>query len=694
MPSNFLQTFFNYDLSKDYVPSVADGRFSIANKTVASLQNAGQTYLADLDLRTDFQFAGKNKAVRFTANHSDFSGYNKKYITDTGVYDPKLAMEEFARSAFDRRVVKEDTFAQISSFVQGDSHNAFLYNMLISWQRAYLYASQRGQDEILKIRTSPYRDSHVTIPLDAGDEDHTSLIELGIPYEGDFQVIDFPVRNALNFWSSPYVLRVPGPTMTQVSFYMAHCFGRNNVSNLNAEIAIPCPKFERILLDIIGGDASTPAGFDNIPWHQPDTLWSWIIEYVTLNRLQQPFAAVLETFMAMAIQPQWSSAEACAWQQIVFTVVLGEFSPTRGRIRSNLEGEAFFTDPTAYEFVTDLARSPVTMLQTSAILNYYALYGLYTVLHNEARSRDNWEDVFTSTVAELQILLSPAARAALISTLTRQQFATCMDSGAYIHYDTTNISMNRLLPSSKSTSGDPLFKDGVMIDAIYAPVSGSLILGAVCGDFETTCHLAPLQETKTEGSFDVFYDMSTMLKVCNTFRLFGHEVELRDTLTNSLSTPWATSTECIIEPASIEFKPTQRRRYVVVDSHPRMGRNHTIPNVVSLMEPSHFVVSIRKPTLRVVDWQKRTTACRPIVRANRKKVEVKFFVKTVSDYGVGQFNAKELASGQQDFHRVQTAPTPRMPEITFTPATPPPMSSSAHIVSDIPAAPDVGLRLD
>jgi len=427
MNKQFIKDTLNVDFARNYRPVIKDGRFTMVNNTIVTASQSGANYRADLSLSTDFQYAGREKQTYVNDGYTDYSGFNKKYISEDGVFDPMAALSEFSRVHAEKRIVKEDTFAVLGRQIQTDSHEAFILNMLITWLKARLYKDNQCTDEILKVKTQPYRDAHVVVALDQAAEEHEHEIELGFPVDPEELVGAMWVLRARdNYWARPFVSHYSAGAPSQAQFYLSHVMGRKVTTALNFDVELPGLDTRELLLDEVNGSNELPADFSEIPWTQPDIIWSWVMDYIKLNRLEQAFAAALETLGALSAQPMPSSMEATQWQKCKLTVVVAAFSPTRARIRSVLEGDPYKPFAAAEEFLIHEVSTMNHFLTACAITNYYMWYGLYTLLHNEARQRSDWRTVFTSVADELHVLYTPVMRAACISVITGREYSSCM----------------------------------------------------------------------------------------------------------------------------------------------------------------------------------------------------------------------------------------------------------------------------
>nr|WGM49130.1 coat protein [Umbelopsis gibberispora virus 2] len=659
MAKEFISEIANIDFARNRAPVIPEGRFTAVNNTVAIAHHSGESYKTDLSLSADFQMAGRDVRVLDFNGYTSFAGYNKKFINEHGDFDFMSALEEFSRVSIERGVVKSDTYQVLSRHTQADSHEAFLFNMLISWGKARLYLDSNGKDYKFVVVTSPYRDSHCVHPLDAGEDDHRYEIELKLPVSEDIlSAFEWERRNKDNYWNKPFVLHYNGSHPNQEEFYLAHTMGRQKSSSLHFDIDIERPAFKGMLLDAVNcRHQGLPDDFSDIPWEDADIIWTWIMDYVRLNRLEQAFAACLETFGAVAVQPQWSTLEGCMWQKATISIVLARFSPTRGRVRTVMSGDPYTPFATASEFILREAVAPTQFLTASGVTNYYMWYGLYTLLHNEARQRSVWNTVFTSVSEELQVLYTPMMRAACISVITGREYSTCMNDGCSMYIDMQNMVNYKEIHALKRL--DNTLPPTVKLDAIYAPVSGALVLGTMSGDFEVVQHLKAIYQTEPGSIYGKAYELDELLKIATIYRLFGYDLTVRDNVTGVDKNTWAAVRECIPEPASIEFDPTKITSWSIVGAHQRPGRSAPLPHPAVALTTG-LRIQIQTPSISINRWQQRTEPLRPSVMMTKRKGAVEFKVKASMQFNPVTFTARPQKSVQEKDFRSEHGPAPPM----------------------------------
>nr|WGM49122.1 capsid protein [Umbelopsis ramanniana virus 7] len=664
MAKLFIKDNIKTNLFSTRDPIFPGSRFTVANNSTIAVKHQDRQFLSGLSLTADFQAAGRIKKTITAAVQTNYSGFNKKYINEAGIYDGGLALDEFAKNGADRGLVRPETYGMLTRYPQADSHESFIYNMLISYLKAKLSTNNLTEDEDLVVKTSPYVDSHCVIPLDQGSSDFTYEIELGSPVDGNLaHTGQFNIRNKDNYWSKPYVLHYNGTSIKAESFYLLHSMGRNVVSALNFDFEIKGADTPNMLIDPVNGREFATIDSTEVDWTDHETMWLWILDYVQLNRLEQAFAAAFETLGALAFQPLPPTAEACQWQQAQMTLTLARFSPTRARIRSNLSGEPYKVDSLADEFLISETASASQFLGASAICNYYMWYGLYTILQNESSEIEQWRNVYTSVHGVLQNLYSPAMRAMCISVATGKEFATCMTDNCAMFVD-----MSRMEVMPRITNIHPLdstMPAELLVDHIPAPVSGAIVLGTFTDEYDTTSHLASVFRLPVSDDPYARFEETELLKIATVYRLFGYDTELVDVITDAPMSLWAANRECIPDPSKLLAYRRLRKDWIISDISPREGRKEVIDSIQTLTSGQAATVTIQQPTISFTEWRQRVRTLRPqvIVAKKSKKKEIRFKVNASVRMLDTTLMARPIAAvGKQDFRRETQQVPPVMPE--------------------------------
>jgi hypothetical protein len=625
---------------------------------MATVKAVGNTYTSNLQLSTDFQVTGLPVVVNHYDGEGDYIGYNRRYISDGGMYDVAAALEEFSKVSYGRRLAKAEIETFLANQVGVDSHESFIYNMLVTWYKAKLYKDTRGTDGILKVKQSPYKDSHVVIGYHNQTSEITHEIELGLPNPDAVEDIDLQFRKDANFWDRPFVLRYNGQARGQTEFYLFHVLGRTKESALNVDINIEPLDTSELLMDPVSAQEHTAIQVDNVPWTKPEILWMWITDYVRLNRVEHAFAAALELLGALSAQPMPSYQESNHWQYMLHKVTLAKFSPTRARIRSNLDGEPYVQDTQALEFMEKEAPHPKNFLLISAIVNYYSWVGLHALVDNYSRGLTDWSNVFQCTDEELSLLTTPMARAACVSAVTGKEFVTCANKAAHLVYD--------IYPMAEHlrVTFDEVLEDGyhsfVDLEGPHPYVSGSLVLGTVSGDMATTSHLKALQKFSVDkyGTTSVEGALTAM----TAYRLFGHQLQVVHERSGEQYPVYANSRECVVAPTSLLDRTRDYDMLALTDATVRVGRNDNLPHPTTLRGHSDITLTISQPVLQAVSWQRRQQPLSVAMHLPGRRRSVTFKIRAGTAFQQVVMRAKaERATVPQGFQQRGNVTAPELP---------------------------------
>jgi hypothetical protein len=336
--AQFIRSVVDFTYKRALEPRISQGQFSILNSITATVTNKIGTFHSNIDALVDFQCTGLKVRTFVTDTTTSYAGYNKKYIRDDGTYDPIPAFEEFAKNPVGRKISKEDASAIIKGMVMEDCHEPFIYNMLVSWYKAKLYKDTHAVGDLLILKQSGLSDAHVKQQY-YGEPDHTKELQMGHPNPNKSEVtLNF--RGMVNYWEYPYVLRYSTGSKEQTGFYLSHLNGREGNTGLNVDITLPGIDTSLLCLDPVGlHEYMSGSYFEDIPWTKPELLWSWIMDYVQLNRVEHAFAAAFEMLGSLSMQPINTYHEGVMWHEMETQAVFGAFRPTRGKVRTNLEGK-------------------------------------------------------------------------------------------------------------------------------------------------------------------------------------------------------------------------------------------------------------------------------------------------------------------------------------------------------------------
>jgi hypothetical protein len=647
-----------------------NGRFTIANQTFATLKCEQNAFHSDLTLRGDFDMVGRPTVVVNTVPLTNWLGINRAYVSEDGVYEPELAIKEFARSAVSKRLVKEHTMAILAKQVQTDSHTAFLYNMLISWVRARIYQDNGATDGILRLSLSPYKDAHSTVDLGRGADDHVFEYTLQPPVNRD-QVGDLVIqeRAEANYFESEYVFRYACDSSAGFLFYVYHMLGRTELSAMNGEVRIPPLSLAKVLFERVSGRVHEIDGDEDIDWSDDKWIWAHIVSYVAENRLSSQFAAAYETLMCSLVQPRPSTMEATIYWQCPITIVLPPFMPTRAKIPTALTGEEYALDPLAKEFVADFSRAPAVGIARAALLNYIHWYGAYAVIENEIGNERDWYLSIISRAGGLALLEQPTTRAAVTSIITGQEVSTCMSDDCYMYINFERLARNHSYVVCTSPDGSLKPESVVDVPYIPPPVSGALITGATNAALPATYHLSPTQHIIDDiGTEDSKYMFS--LRLANAYRLFGHMVAFEDDAGDAV-VPWAPVHELIINPVSMKKRPNRKYTLRPMYSERRAGRCIPIPAVYEREQHPEMTLTLAKPVLVICPYGSCDRPAPPRVVLARKPKPIQFSVRSTATATYKRSEIVVKTGDQSGFQAVTSAIAPRhLEEKTIEPSGP------------------------
>jgi hypothetical protein len=203
----------------------------------------------------------------------------------------------------------------------------------------------------------------------------------------------------------------------------------------------------------------------------------------------------------------------------------------------------------------------------------------------------------------------------------------------------------------------------VLIDGLYAPVSGSLVLGTMSGELDTVQHLKSQYRVDFRGTRTEIYDRVELTKVANIYRLFGHNVTLFDIITQEQIQPWASVNECIIEPSSISFDPCQVKKLSIGWSDMREGRAVPLPALGALAVDGYIEVTIQKPHIEPIEFRTAQKTIKCYVTSKREKKPLPIRIKSNYSYRPETFQArKTLTYKQQGFQDLRAQIPPANPE--------------------------------
>jgi hypothetical protein len=183
------------------------------------------------------------------------------------------------------------------------------------------------------------------------------------------------------------------------------------------------------------------------------------------------------------------------------------------------------------------------------------------------------------------------------------------------------------------------------------------------GDLDTVQHLKSKYRVDFRGTRTAVYDIVELLNTANIYRLFGHSITLFDNITQEAIVPWAAVNECVIEPSSIAFDPTEVKKLTIGWSDAREGRTVPLPALGSLGVGGFLDITIQKPHLEAIKFRTAQEAVKVYVTANRDRKPLPIKVKSGYSYRPETFQArKSVTYKQKDFHDTAIQLPPDNPE--------------------------------
>ncbi|QGY72627.1 putative coat protein [Plasmopara viticola lesion associated toti 1] len=661
MHTEYINSFLKLGIGASLDVKFGDGRFSIINKTRIHAKAGLQTYTAGLELMSDFQVTGWKHGRQSMQPTNTYYGYNKQYLDDDGVYDPLRAIDDYSKTVPGLRLNKVDLEALASTGGKADSHEAFIYNMLVSWLYAKIYRDTGGKDNRLILQQSGYSDSHTAFNyFDSGNTTSYNHA-MGEPFTGTKNNLGWDVRTLENYWDRPYVFRYTSTNVPQISFYLSHLWGRSGNGPLSADVKLEGLDDQEVYLDPVGPIRNMIFSNEVVPWGSPDALWLWIMDYVRLNRVEQAFAAAFELLGAVANQPMPSYQESHLWHKANLSINLAPFSPVRARVPSNLRGEPNLHDTNAITMLSDETKAPANYITTAAVMNYTAWVGLHSMVSNFSRDMRDWRPAVESYDAEMAILATPESRAALVSLVTGKEIFTCMNNNCHITYDLSDMANVKYIADYVPLEEE--YPAKLKLDGLPPYVSGSMIMGCVALELQEVAHLHGTYSFQISTYNDL--DPVDAGKAASTYRLFGHDTEIVHFRSMEQYPIYANRNDSTIAVHEIINRTRDFDRLKILSSSPRTGRNVDLPGAESLSNYGSVHVTIDRPTLLVLPWQSRRNVFRPAVVMQNNRAAVHFKVGNTSQYKTAHFNIGRVQNMvSQGFHERHLEVAPAHPVIS------------------------------
>jgi hypothetical protein len=558
----------------------------------------------------------------------------------------------------------------------------FLFNMLVSWYKAVLYSDTKGSEGKFYVTQSPFEDSHAVIGIRGQDVEVRHEIELGPPVSDFNSGVPFDMRKHTTYWDKSYVMLISNKSSAQGSFYLAHTFGRSGDSALNVDIPLPSIEHSSFAFEGTSGDIRTAIDLESVPWDRHDLIWSWIKDYVVLNRLENAFAATFELFSAISSQPMPSYHESAHWHKSELEVHLPMFTPCRARLPANLIGEAYTGSSDAIDFQITESNSPRKYLLNAAIINYTMWMGLYAVVDDYARDMSDWRIGFRSNADTLRVLSSIEMRAAMASSITGKEVVTCMNRNAFLTIDLSPMCEDTTIRMAKVK--DTMTPETIALTSPVPYVSGSLILGAVSSQAVVMEHL--------HGTYKVqfgergFVTPPEALRVAQIYRIFGHYAQMQHMLSKQDFNVFAPATECVLYPPTLLEPVFENDKIYAKGSIARLGRHDAIPVLESIRFGGTLEVAYSVPNITVMRWQSRTVPVMTATVLRQKKAVLGYRVRGNGILTNVRMLVRPERVERPGFHTAGTRPAPVQPIVSQEPViiTQERVVEEADLAEDVP----------
>jgi len=149
--------------------------------------------------------------------------------------------------------------------------------------------------------------------------------------------------------------------------------------------------------------------------------------------------------------------------------------------------------------------------------------------------------------------------------------------------------------------------------------------------------------------------------VAQIYRLFGHELEIREEKTELLHQLFAPVQECIIYPTNLLHATRETDKLKLVCSMQRPGRSTTIPDVSALSAGQTIQADYTTPRLSMTHFNKRVLPIAPAMVLPQRTRDIKFRVKGSTVLHKVKMSAGDHKPVRQDFQRDVTQVAPLLP---------------------------------
>jgi hypothetical protein len=152
-----------------------------------------------------------------------------------------------------------------------------------------------------------------------------------------------------------------------------------------------------------------------------------------------------------------------------------------------------------------------------------------------------------------------------------------------------------------------------------------------------------------------------VLQLTNMYRLFGHDTELTDILTGEVITPFADVKSCVIEPGSLQWRPTTHYNFRPSFTFKRNGRSYVLPPLNEEKTQPDFSLGITPPKISLCCYKQWRVKAAPRLVLSKTPTPVTFTVRAAFKGDPKHFEMVGKRKQRPDFHRDKTLVAPRNP---------------------------------
>jgi hypothetical protein len=462
-----------------------------------------------------------------------------------------------------------------------------------------------------------YRDSHVIMSDDQdGMTFRTVTVAAGPPNGNDpsgdngDRPANFSAGN-LGAADHTHVVYIPWLGAQANTFYYLHVLGRDDgdAHPANFMFNIPGVNLTRFVFRWDAGEHNGPADYappNDVGWTSPDTIWSYIIAYVKLNRVESTFAHVHEVMCRTCFYPEAASAEGWTYKKAGLDVYLPEPAYYRGKYEPLLKGEPYSSTAIGVELTFLDQLTAFKEVITGGLINYTSLLGLWATFYEYTLHYQDMNVAYTHCNADYTQLSEPHAQMAFaVGALTGRDPMTMFEPNIGVKFDIRTYMLGGLHSwVRESTTGADVTGFDIQdhrlntVGSFHAPVSPSLLYGKVASVLTGTAHC-------TDGfkmadlNADTLFDYESALRIVNAYRLFGIDVTLKETTGEQNEfTPWSPAHTVGIQPNSIAHDARLNTQYIVIGSSQRERYNTRVSDVQDALHSGTIEFSVMVTSIK------------------------------------------------------------------------------------------------